>query len=151
MVKKRSEQSIKKVLNNNFTFADLSPRFKNVDSSTGNIFCPFHENHSTPAAKMYWDDDKGIWVLWCFTEHKHFTAYDYVNLVLCKKYEKYQSPLDFLRKNMSLDDLYLQLDVFEKERQEWTESRTSIKIDYIMRVAEESETLEDYIEKLYLA
>ena len=47
---------IREIINRNFTFADLSKRFEGVDSSTGNIYCPFHENHDTPAAKMYWDD-----------------------------------------------------------------------------------------------
>ena len=151
VIKKRSRETIKTVLNRNFTFADLSPRFKNVDSSTGNIFCPFHENRSTPAAKMYWDENREIWVLWCFTEHKHYTAFDYVNLILCERYEKYKSPLDFLRKNMSLDELYPQLDASERERQDLVETYMDAKVEHIMQVAEECETLEDYIEKLYLA
>ena len=69
-----SLRTVKNVINDNFTFADLSPRFKGVDSSTGNIFCPFHENHDTPAAKMYWDSEREIWILHCFGEcHRNFT------------------------------------------------------------------------------
>lgn len=150
IVKKRSIRSIKTVLNRNFTFSDLSPRFENVDSSTGNIFCPFHENHSTPAAKMYWDESKGIWVLWCFTEHKHFTAYDYVNLILCEKYQKYKSPIDFLEKNMDKNDLYSQLDFSEKQYEDEVEDNTNNKIEYINRVFAENEKIEDYVEALYL-
>lgn len=150
-VKKRSYYSIKTVVNKNFTFADLSPRFKNVDSSTGNIFCPFHENHSTPAAKMYWDETKGIWVIWCFTEHRHYTAYDYVEKILCERYQRYSSPLDFLKQNMTLEDLYTQLDIVEKESQEQVIEESSNKIEYIQQVAAENENVADFIEALYLA
>ena len=151
IVKKRSKKSIKTVINRNFTFADLSPRFKNVDSSTGNIFCPFHENHSTPAAKMYWNEDQQIWIIHCFGQcHTNFTAYDYVNLILCEKYGKYKSPLDFLKKNMPLEDLYFQLDVIEKENEDQVEMEETAKVEYIQRVASENENTVDFIEALYL-
>lgn len=150
IIKKRTIRSIKTVLNRNFTFSDLSPRFENVDSSTGNIFCPFHENHTSPAAKMYWDEINNMWVIWCFTEHKHFTAYDYVNLILCEKYQKYKSPLDFLMQNMDKNELYAQLDIVEKQSEEQLETTMSNKVDYINWVFGENENTEDYIEALYL-
>ena len=101
LVTKQQKAAAVEVLNKYFTFSDLSPRFKNVDSSTGNIFCPFHDNHDTPAAKMYWDEVKGIWIIHCFGEcHRNFTAYDYVDIILCERYQKYRSPLEFLEKNI---------------------------------------------------
>ena len=148
--KKWSVRSVRTVIEQNFTFSDLSPRFKNVDSSTGNIFCPFHENHSTPAAKMYWNDIKEIWVIYCFTEHKHFTAYDYVRLILCEQYQKYKSPLEFLLKNMSRDEAYIQLEAREKDREDQVEMETNAKAEYISMIASENEKTEDYIEALYL-
>ena len=151
IIKKRSMRSIKAVINRNFTFADLSPRFKNVDSSTGNIFCPFHENHSTPAAKMYWNEEQSIWVIHCFGQcHRSFTAYDYVERILCDKYQKYSSPLEFLKQNMPLSELYMQLDVLEKEREDQVALETSAKVEYIQRIAAENESVEDFIEALYL-
>ena len=152
MVKKVvSQRTIKTIINKNFTFGDLSPRFKNVDSSTGNIFCPFHENHSTPAAKMYWNEANQIWILHCFGQcHRNFTAYDYVNLILCEKYGKYKSPFEFLRNNMPLGDLYLQIEVNEREREDQVDMESSAKIEYIQKVAEENEKTEDFIEALYL-
>lgn len=151
IIKKRSKRSIKTVINKNFTFADLSPRFKNVDSSTGNIFCPFHENHSTPAAKMYWNEEQQIWVIHCFGQcHRNFTAYDYVELILCQKYQRYHSPLDFLKKNMPLEDLYFQLDIIEKEHEDQVALEESAKVEYIQRIASENESTEDFIEALYL-
>lgn len=152
MVKKMvSKRTVRAIINNNFTFGDLSPRFKNVDSSTGNIFCPFHENHSTPAAKMYWNEAHQIWVLHCFGQcHRNFTAYDYVDLILCEKYGKYKSPLEFLKKNMVLSDLYVQIDTCEREREDQVDIETSAKVEYIQRIAEEHEKTEDFIEALYL-
>lgn len=37
-------------------------------------FCPFHENHNTPAAAIY-DDDKGQ-TLYCFSERKLYSVVD---------------------------------------------------------------------------
>lgn len=146
-----SYRTIKSIINKNFTFSDLSPRFKNVDSSTGNIFCPFHENHSTPAAKMYWNENSQLWVIHCFGQcHRNFTAYDYVDLVLCKKYQKYSSPFEFLKKNMPLSDLYFQIEISEKEREDQVDMETSAKVEYIQKIAEENEATEDFIEALYL-
>ena len=140
---------LKEVINRNFTFADLSPRFKNVDSSTGNIFCPFHENHDTPAAKMYWDEDKEIWVIWCFSEHKHFTAYDYVNLILCEKYEKYKSPLHFLKENVQEAKLNIQLNLYQQRVATITEEFSDAKKDYIDSVFAQTGNITDFIEKLF--
>ncbi len=150
MKQKVSKRSIKNVINKNFTFADLSPKYVNVDSSTGNIFCPFHENHTTPAAKMYWDETRQMWVIWCFTEKVHYTAYDYVNLILCQKYEKYSSPLQFLKEKMPKSLLHMQLAASEKEQEDQVEMETSAKVDYIQQVAYENEKTEDFIEALYL-
>jgi len=37
-------------------------------------FCPFHENHNSPAASIY-DDEKGE-TLYCFSERKLYTVVD---------------------------------------------------------------------------
>ena len=145
-----SDRTIKAVLNRNFTFADLSDRFKGVDSSTGNIFCPFHENHETPAAKMYWNENQQIWILHCFGEcHRNYTAYDYVNLVLCEKYQKYSSPLQFLRMHMPESKLGLQLEVVQKEIDSFIEDVTEQKRDYINNIFNKHENITDFIEELY--
>lgn len=55
-----------------------------VDYTTyGSVFCCFHEDTNKPSAKLYKDDD-GIERLYCFTERKQFTAYDYIKLILHK-------------------------------------------------------------------
>ena len=142
---------IKEVINNNFTFSDLSKRFENVDSSTGNFYCPFHENHDTPAAKMYWDEVREIWVIYCFSEQRLFTAYDYVDLILCREQEKYKTPLDFLRANMNSSDLYNQIKLYKQQDVDLTQIVLQDKIDYINNVYAKYENLVDYIEELYTA
>ena len=150
MEKEQNNLVLWKIINANFTFADLSPRFIGVDSSTGNIFCPFHENHSSPAAKMYWDEYRELWVIHCFGEcHRNFTAYDYVNLILCKKYEKYKSPLDFLKKNMSISFLKNQIKLYKNDTSDLNESMYQRKATYINNVYSETENIVDYIETLY--
>lgn len=145
-----SERTIKEVLNHNFTFADLSKKFEGVDSSTGNIFCPFHENHETPAAKMYWNPEKEIWILHCFGEcHRNYTAYDYVNLILCEKYQQYQSPLHFLKVNLSQNILGIQLESFQKNIDEFMEGAMDKKKDYINNVFDKHGNITDFIEELY--
>lgn len=151
MGKKFTVRSVKEVLNSNFTFADLSPRFVNVDSTTGNIFCPFHENHETPAAKMYWNEPKQIWVLHCFACHRNYTAFDYVNIILCDRYKRYKNPLEFLKKNMDLSLMYMQIEAKEKQYEDFTNQAMSDKLEYINNVAEENETVESFIEALYTA
>ena len=143
---------IKEVINRNFTFADLSKRFEGVDSSTGNIFCPFHENHDTPAAKMYWDENREIWIIHCFGEcHRNFTAYDYVERIFCEKYQKYQSPLHFLRANMAEGKLGTQLDLYQKNMAELMESYENEKKIYIDNLYVETGNTIDFIEALYTA
>lgn len=144
-------RTLKEVIIRNFTFADLSPRFKGVDSSTGNIYCPFHENYETPAAKMYFDERRSIWVIHCFGEcHRSFTAYDYVDLVLCLKYQKYKSPMDFLQQNMSANDLKNKFKQCEQIIRDSDSNSYALKIDYINTISAQHDNIEDYIEELYM-
>ena len=121
-----------------------------MDSSTGNIFCPFHENHDTPAAKMYWNEYKNQWEIHCFGEcHRSFSAYDYVDLVMCSKYQQYQSPLDFLKRNMNTQELQQQLNFFIKKGLDSEVSSYKEKVTYINNTYMEVDSTEDFIEKLY--
>ena len=147
-----SKRTVKSVINDYFTFADLSPRFKGVDSSTGNIFCPFHENHDTPAAKMYWDEEREIWILHCFGEcHKNYTAYDYVNLVLCEKYQNYKNPLFFLKSKIPEAQLGVLLNNYQKNLDLSISSSIEEKKNYIDNIFAETGNIVDFIERLYTA
>lgn len=149
---KYNDQVIRNVIEQNFTFADLSKRFKGVDSSTGNIFCPFHENTDTPAAKMYWDETREIWIIHCFGEcHRNFTTYDYVKYILCDKYQKYLSPLHFLKVNMPESILGTQLELYKKYADETVASNLEEKKNYIDNIFAETGNIVDFIEELYTA
>lgn len=151
-MEKYNREVIKQVINRNFTFADLSPRFKGVDSSTGNIFCPFHDNHETPAAKMYWNDEEEMWVLHCFGEcHRSYTAFDYVERILCEKYQKYISPFHFLKLRMPEGQLGMQLELYKKYVDEWMATTIDEKRAYIDNLFVEKGNIIDFIEELYTA
>lgn len=143
---------LREVINRNFTFADLSKRFEGVDSSTGNIFCPFHDNTETPAAKMYWDEEREIWILHCFGEcHRNYTAYDYVNLILCNKYGRYSSPYEFLKLRMPQSQLGSQLEIQQKRVASMEATSMDKKRDYIDNLFAETDNIVDFIEQLYTA
>ena len=48
----------------------------------GNIFCPFHENHKTPAAHLYADDND--YRIWCFYEGRMFGSWNLYKTYLPK-------------------------------------------------------------------
>lgn len=140
---------LRQLVNNNFTFGDLSPRFKN--NYNANIFCPFHE-HSFQGkgnAKMYYDEEKEIWVLACFVEHRVFTAYDYVDLILCKRQGKYSSVKDFLLQKLDKAEFISSYKSIQKNIDIYKETYYENKCRYIREVASEVEDLVDYIERLY--
>lgn len=73
-------------------FEDISP--------WGSVFCMFHDDKSggKPSAKLYVDED-GSETLFCFSERKRYSAYDYIKLILQKE------PLKYLLENQSDDEI----------------------------------------------
>lgn len=71
-------------------------------SEYGSMFCPFHDDESggKPSAKFFQDED-GIQRLYCFSERRQYTAYDYIELILK------QNPLIYLVKNIPENELLL--------------------------------------------
>lgn len=47
----------------------------NVNSYEGKVYCPFHENYNTPAAKLYNNKDGDT--LFCFSERKVYHPVDF--------------------------------------------------------------------------
>jgi len=59
----------------------LLPLSKMIDVRPNSVTCcPFH-NDTTPSAKIFVEED-GTEKLYCFTEHRHYTSYDYISLIL---------------------------------------------------------------------
>ena len=97
------------IIEQNFPLNELVPEYNGLTQNTANVYCVFHPNYSSPSAKLYWDDEKDILVLHCFSEHKTFTAYDYVNQVLCYQKGLYKDPTDYIIRNIPEEELHLQI------------------------------------------
>lgn len=64
-------------------FTKIVPISRFLEKRANNVLiCPFH-NDSNPSAKLFVDDD-GVERLFCFTEKKQYTSYDYVINILGK-------------------------------------------------------------------
>lgn len=142
---------LRNIIEQNFPLNEIVPEYDGLSQNTANCFCVFHKNVSSPSGKLYWDDEKDILVLHCFAEHRTFTSFDYVNLVLCERKHEYTDPYDFLEKNMAPEELneYIKL---AKDRMELlTESAYERKVEYINNLYNEYDNLHDFINELYSA
>ncbi len=54
---------------------DLLKKSHNTPRNSGLLFCPFHDNYETPAAKYYEDPDAER--IWCFAENRFYDLSDY--------------------------------------------------------------------------
>lgn len=87
---------LKEIIIHTFTWGDLNPKYTNLSSELGNIFCPLHpENRLSPHSKAYWDEERDILVVHCFRDHVNFTTYDYLTKILIDSKKMYKDPWDF--------------------------------------------------------
>ena len=56
--------------------------FEDGYNYTGNVYCPFHDNTDTPAAKIFQDEDGDR--LFCFTERRIYKSSDVIEEGLLK-------------------------------------------------------------------
>ena len=138
---------IREVVDKHFNFGDLNPKYQGMSSQTGNFFCPFHDNFQSPAAKFYEDGDRQV--LWCFSEHRRYTPYDYVNLILCQKWGKYNNVLDFLQQHLGKWELAEELKIASLKNYTETQEKFEENIDKINNLYNECEDIAEYIERLY--
>ena len=66
--------SLKQHINSTFKVKDLYEAHVGRVPSNGKVFCPFHPNSNTPAAKIY--DEYNI--MKCFSCNKSYTPYDFL-------------------------------------------------------------------------
>lgn len=143
---------LRSIIEQNFTFQQVAPEYADASPSTANTFCFHHQHHfKSPSAKFYWDDEKEILVLHCFTEHKTFTVYDYVNHTLCNQKGLYTDPVDFLIKNMSEQELKEIVKLAELNYEDMSETAIAQKIEYIENTYNEYDNVVDFINALYSA
>ena len=87
----------------------------------------------------------------CFAEHKTYTSYDYVNLILCERRGEYDDPYDFLVKNMDAAELREYIKLAQDKMELLTESAFEKKIEYISNLYNEYDNTVDFINALYSA
>jgi hypothetical protein len=148
---KKDFKLLKFTVNKLFNFGDLDSEYQDINSSFGNIYCPFHpyegkgKNVSSPAAKMYEDETQGIQVIHCFNSHRTYTAFDMLEKVLEK--DAYQ----FLLDNVDVNTLIEIVDSYIKGYIDLNNDILEQKINYVDNLYEEVDcNLVDYIERLYV-
>lgn len=151
MIEKDNPIILRAIAENSITFEQLNPkRFNHNVMLNSSIFCPFHDNYNTPAAKAYWDEDRDIVVIWCFTEQKRFTTYDYINKILVNKYKKYSSVQDYLIRTLGENKFNELYSLAEQSTSLENESLREQTVEYIDNLYNEYDNVIDFINCLYL-
>lgn len=141
---------LRQIAESEFYITDICPRYSADMVGATNCFCVFHDNKNSPSAKIYYDEDRGIPVLHCFAEHRTYTSYDYINLILVNKKQQYKSVQDYLIKHLGerkFNELYtlaVQGSYLDNE------SLIEQTIEYIDNTYAEHDNVIDYINCLYL-
>lgn len=132
-----------------FTFGELSKGLSDVDSSTGNINCPFHPSegrgeNKSQSAKVYYNEERNIFTIHCFTTKKTYTTFDYIEKVM------EEDPLEFVLKNKNTNDILEIIELVEKGYLELHSDMLEKRVSYINKVFESSSySTARYIEMLY--
>ena len=143
-------RALREIAEYNFSITDICPQYRNEGIGAGNVFCVFHDNRNSPSCRLYYDEEKGIPVLHCFSEHRTYTSYDYINLILVNKKQQYKSVQDYLIKHLGerkFNELYtlaVQGSYLDNE------SLIEQTIEYIDNTYAEHDNVIDYINCLYL-
>lgn len=139
------------IIEQNFPLNELVPEYNGLTQNTANVYCVFHPNYSSPSAKLYWDDEKDILVLHCFSEHKTFTAYDYVNQVLCYQKGLYKDPTDYIIRNIPEEELKEVLKLAEFNFDDLEGNMFENRLRYITNLYNELDDTNEFINQLYTA
>ena len=148
-VVKRDHHLLKFVVNQLFEWEELAPELSDVDSSTGNINCPFHiyekgSVNKSQSAKVYYNEEFRVHTITCFTFKKSYTCYDYIRLIL--QYD----PYDFLLEYRNESDILGIMDALDKN---YIPSKSKFREklqNHINNAYNESNAnISDFIEKIF--
>ena len=94
----KNKKLLKFLVNKLITLGDLNSELDGIDSSVGNINCPFHpiekgSVNRSRSAKVYLNEENGAYFIKCFTTGNSYYAYDYITLLL------EEDPYDYLLKH----------------------------------------------------
>ena len=65
---KTNYKLLRHIIEQNFPLNELVPEYNGLTQNSANVFCVFHQNFSSPAAKLYWNDDNYYLIGW---DEKH--------------------------------------------------------------------------------
>ena len=151
MAKFNNRQVLKKIVNQNFTLGDFNKYLENTYNA--NIYCPFHEHSYSGKgnAKLYYNEEEGIWVLHCFVKCGTKTAYAYLQEITIEREHKYSSVEEFLVEHLGLPEFIAQYKGIQDNLDYTEETSYQAKKRYIENVYNDvNEDIVDYIEKLYV-
>lgn len=134
----------------NLEWGDVDPKFEGMQPGVANIFCPFHENRHSPSARPYWDEKRDILVIHCFREHRTFTVYDYIDLILCKERKQYKDPGEFLKDYFGESEYNELFEIARTQDYALNETQINLKREYIRNVYNEYDNVISFINALYL-
>lgn len=148
---KNNKKLLRLVVEKLFTFGDLDPKLDDLNASFGNIPCPFHEyeinkkNDGDYAGKVYYNEEKQIDTIHCFTTKKTYTSYDY--LVLIKELD----PIEYIIENSNnLEQVTTIIECVEKGYLDYDSLMLQNKLEYFNNTFEECDNnLIYYVQKLY--
>lgn len=132
------------------TFQKLDRRLANLGLINANIFCPFHDNRHSPAAKAYYDEERSIWVIHCFAEHRTFTTYDYIKIILVDRENQYKSVKEYLLKELGETTFNEAYSLAEREQYLYNETLHEQRLTYIENLYSKYNNVTDFINALYL-
>lgn len=133
----------------NLEWGDVDSQFEGLQPGLANIYCPFHDNKHSPAARPYWDEDRDVLTIFCFRERRSFSVYDYIDLILCRERRIYKDPGEYLQKHFG-EVAYKEL--FQLARQSLLTMRADKfdqKCKYIRNLYNEYDNVVDFINALY--
>lgn len=140
---------LRKIVNNNFTFSDFN-KYLNTNYNA-NVYCPFHEHsyRGKGNAKLYYNEQEGIWFLHCFVKCGSLTTFDYVERIIVNRNREYDSVYDFLLDKLGKAEFLSQYKGLRDNIVPMKESEQREKNNYITNIYNETDDVVEFIEKLY--
>ena len=100
-------------------------------------------------AKLYYNEQEGIWFLHCFVKCGSLTTFDYVERIIVNRNKEYDSVYDFLLDKLGKAEFLSQYKGLRDNIVPMKESEQREKNNYITNIYNETDDVVEFIEKLY--
>ena len=134
----RNKQLCRYLISKKYDIRDLM-----IEDGLNIRFCPFHDDEASgkPSIKIYTEDEDEVQRLYCFSENKQYTSYDYFELI------RGENPLNLLSKNNIVNENNIQ-DI--KDELEFIKTKkTNENLQFIQACLEASTDPADFLSKIY--